>query len=80
MSLRRKKLVADYVYNPISEILIIKSPFRHILISKHYNRRMEKIFNGLNNYHKVVHDVLIFDKDFNAHITRKRSFFKQYKT
>ena len=37
---------------------------------------MDEAFSGLKNYRKVVGDVLIFDCDFDSHITRVRQFLK----
>ena len=39
---------------------------------------MDEAFSGLKNYRKVVGDVLIFDCDFDSHITRVRQFLKRF--
>ena len=46
----------------------LRAPFGICSISEHYNRRMDEAFSGLDNYRKVVDDVLIFDSDFQAHV------------
>ena len=61
---------------PFGRYKFLRTPFGICSISEHYNRRMDETFSGLKNYRKVVDDVLIFDCDFDSHITRIRQFLK----
>ena len=62
---------------PFGRYKLLGAPFGICSISEHYNRGMDEAFSGLKNYHKIVDDVLIFDCDFDSHITRVRQFFKR---
>ena len=62
---------------PFGRYKFLRAPFGICSISEHYNRRMDEAFSGLKNYRKVVDDVLIFDCDFDSHITRVRQFLKR---
>ena len=62
---------------PFGRYKFLRAPFGICSISEHYNRRMDEAFSGLDNYRKVVDDVLIFDSDFQAHVSRVRQFLQR---
>ena len=57
----------------------LRAPFGICSVSEHYNRKMDETFSGLDNYQKVVNDVLIFENDFDSHVARARQFLKRCK-
>ena len=62
---------------PFGRYKFLRAPFGICSISEHYNRRMDEAFSGLTNYRKVVDDVLIFDCNFDSHLSRVRRFLKR---
>ena len=46
-------------------------------ISEHYDRRMYEAFQGLQDFRRVVDDVIIFDEDLASHISHVRQFLQR---
>ena len=59
---------------PFGRFKFLRAPFGICSISEHYNRRMDEAFEGLNNYRRIVDDIVIFDENVNDHIARVRKF------
>ena len=59
---------------PFGRYKFLRAPFVISSISDHYNRRMDEAFLGLENFRRVVDDVVIFDEDKSSHIQRVRQF------
>ena len=61
---------------PLNDASQLLTTFGICSISEHYNRRMGEAFSGLDNYRKVIDNVLIFDNDYDSHVARVRQFLK----
>ena len=62
---------------PFGKYKFLRAPFGIYSISEHHNSRMDEAFSSLTNYRKVVDDELIFDCNFDSHLSRVRQFLKR---
>lgn len=52
---------------PFSQFKLLQAPYGISSISEHYNRRMDKAFDGLLGSKRVVDDIVIYDSDLTQH-------------
>ena len=62
---------------PFGRFKFLRAPFGICSISEHYNRRMDEAFQGLDNYRRIVDDVIIFDENEKNHVARIRQFLQR---
>ena len=54
----------------------LRAPYGISSISEHYNRRMDEAFAGLDDFCKIVDDVVIFDSDPLKHVQHVRQMLR----
>ena len=56
-----------------------RAPYRLSSIIEHYNRRMTEAFEGVSGFHRIMDNIVIYDKDAKTHMTHVRQFLQCYK-
>ena len=62
---------------PFGRFKYLRAPYGISSISEHYNRRMDEAFAGLNDFRKIVDDVIIFDSDPQKHVQHVRQILRR---
>ena len=62
---------------PYGRYAFLRAPYGVSSISEHYNRRMDKAFDGPTGYKKVVNDVITFSRTREEHIRDVRASMKR---
>ena len=62
---------------PFGRYKYLRAPYGLSSIAEHYHCRMAEVFEGLSAFHRVVDDVVIFDKDKDSHITHVKQFLQR---
>ena len=57
---------------PFGRFKYCRVSYRLSSIAEHYNRRMTEAFEGLSGFHRIVDDIVIYDKDTKTHMTHVR--------
>ena len=52
---------------PFGRYMFLRAPYGISSISDHYNRRMEEAFSGMEDFRRVVDDVIVFSESKEAH-------------
>ena len=62
---------------PFGRFKFLRAPFGLSSISEHYNRRMDEAFTGLQDFRKIVDDVIVYDNNISSHVTHVRQFLQR---
>ena len=53
---------------PFGRFKFLQGPYGICSISEHYSRRVDEAFTGMQDFHRVVDDFVIFDMDQQQHV------------
>ncbi len=62
---------------PFGRFKYLRAPYGIFSISEHYNRRMDEALAGMQNFRKIVDDVIIFDSNQQEHIVHVRELLRR---
>ena len=64
---------------PFGRYMFLRALYGISSISDHYNRRMEEAFSGMEDFRRVVDDVIVFSESKEAHTQHVRAFLERCK-
>ena len=64
---------------PFGRFKYLRAPYSLSSIAGHYNQRMVEALEGLTGYHRIVDDIVIYDKDPQQHVQHVKQFLQQCK-
>ena len=62
---------------PFGRFKYLRAPYGISSISEHYNRRMDEALAGMQNFRKIVDNVIIFDSNQQEHIVHVRELLRR---
>ena len=61
---------------PFGRYMYLRAPYGICSISEHYDRRMDEVFAEVQNFRKIVDDVVVFDQDEKKHVEHVREILR----
>ena len=61
---------------PYGRFKYLWAPYGLSSIVEHYNRRMTEALEGLTGYHRVIDDIVIYNKDPQQHVAHVKQFLE----
>ena len=62
---------------PHGRFKFLRAPYGISSISEHYNRRMDEAFREMQDFRKIVDDVIVFNSNQGEHVSHVRAFLQR---
>ena len=62
---------------PHGRFKFLRAPYGISSISEHYNRRMDEAFREMQDFRKIVDDVIVFNSNRGEHVSHVRAFLQR---